>query len=86
MSNNLECFNNILRDFVKELTSIFPKYVDILTENYKELLATGENSLSNNEYVKEYILKEIFAFLLDSFRYRLSKGLKSWINDSRKCH
>ena len=51
MSNNLECFNNILRDFIKELIAIFPKYKDVLTDNYSGIL---EGKTTNN-HVKDYI-------------------------------
>tara|TARA_Y100001970_G_C14250667_1_gene871588 strand:+ start:3758 stop:4666 length:909 start_codon:yes stop_codon:yes gene_type:complete len=52
--SNIECFNNVLRDFVNELINIFPKYEETLRKNYNDLLGATEQ-LSEMTYVQEYI-------------------------------
>tara|TARA_Y100001970_G_scaffold292184_1_gene432343 strand:- start:3239 stop:4168 length:930 start_codon:yes stop_codon:yes gene_type:complete len=51
---NIEYFNNIYRNFVKEIAVIFPEYKLTIINKY-ELLLNNENELTNDIYVKEYM-------------------------------
>ena len=55
MSNsNINYFNNIYRDFVKEIAETLPEYKLTIINQYSELL-NEDKELSNEIYVKEYM-------------------------------
>ena len=51
---NIEYFNNIYRNFVKEIAEIFPEYKLTIINKYKTLLNDADE-LSKDNYVKEYM-------------------------------
>ena len=51
---NIEYFNNIYRNFVKEIAEIFPEYKLTIINRYETLL-NDTDELSNDTYVTEYM-------------------------------
>ena len=52
--SNINYFNNIYRDFVKEIAETFPEYKLTVIKTYETLL-NEKSELSNDVYVKEYM-------------------------------